>query len=39
VSFEDLTGIDENEGFSISEYLIENKLAIRAEESFASKVL
>jgi len=38
VSFEDLTFIDEEETISISDYLIKNKLATRAEESFASKV-
>ncbi|XP_050064006.1 probable ATP-dependent RNA helicase spindle-E [Aphis gossypii] len=37
VSFEDLTFINEEENISISEYLINNKLAIRSEESFASK--
>ncbi|XP_060863705.1 LOW QUALITY PROTEIN: probable ATP-dependent RNA helicase spindle-E [Metopolophium dirhodum] len=38
VSFEDLTFIDEEEVISISEYLIQNKLATRTEESFASKI-
>jgi len=39
VSFEDLTFVDGEENISISEYLINNKLATRTEESFASKVL